>query len=113
MSDLDIGGTLQALTGAGIDFIVTGGIAVAVHGHVRSTEDVDIIPRPDLDNLIALIEKRNLSVVTRHGPLDIVQPVAGLRPYAAPRPSLRPAPPRCASTAAGSACPRPSPAHGR
>ena len=81
---------------------------MAAHGHIRGTEDVDLVPDPDPDNLLrlgnalaalgarrllgdgapfgpadhdALAQRRNLSVVTRFGPLDVVQRVPGLPPF--------------------------------
>jgi predicted nucleotidyltransferase len=108
VSELDVGATLRALHGAGVDFILTGGVAVAAYGHVRGTEDIDLIPDPDPDNLLrldnalaalgarrllgeqepwgpadhdALAQRRNLSVVTDHGPVDVIQRVPGLDAY--------------------------------
>lgn len=34
---------LQQLAGAGVDFVLVGGLAVAAHGYVRATEDVDVV----------------------------------------------------------------------
>lgn len=42
---------LLALTRAGVDFIVIGGVAVGVHGFIRATKDLDIVPNPDPENL--------------------------------------------------------------
>lgn len=42
---------LLALRNANVRFVVIGGIAVGVHGYVRATKDLDIVPRPDLENL--------------------------------------------------------------
>jgi hypothetical protein len=42
---------LLRLTGAEVDFIVIGGVAVGVHGFVRATKDLDIVPDPDEANL--------------------------------------------------------------
>lgn len=108
MSDLDIGATLRALSEAGVDFVLIGGVAVAAHGHVRGTEDVDLVPDPEPDNLLrlgnalvgldarrllgdgepfgpadhnALAARRNLSLLTRNGQLDIVQHATGLPSY--------------------------------
>ena len=51
---------LSALIDHRVDFIVVGGYAVAAHGHVRATKDIDICPDPVNDNLerlaAALIE---------------------------------------------------------
>jgi hypothetical protein len=34
-----------------VDYVVVGGIAVQAHGHVRMTNDVDLIPSPTRENL--------------------------------------------------------------
>ena len=34
-----------------VDYVVVGGVAVQVHGHVRMTNDLDVIPRPTRANL--------------------------------------------------------------
>jgi hypothetical protein len=45
---------LLALTRAEVEFVVIGGIAVGVHGFVRATKDLDIVPNPAADNLARL-----------------------------------------------------------
>jgi hypothetical protein len=40
--------------GAGIEFVVIGGVAVGAHGVVRGTKDLDICPSPDPANLALL-----------------------------------------------------------
>jgi hypothetical protein len=45
---------LLALLGANVRFVVIGGIAVGVHGYVRATKDLDIVPDPDPANLARL-----------------------------------------------------------
>lgn len=45
---------LVALTRADIRFVIIGGIAVGVHGYVRATKDLDIVPDPDRGNLVRL-----------------------------------------------------------
>jgi hypothetical protein len=42
---------LLALTRAQVDFIVIGGVAVGVHGFIRATKDLDVVPNPDPKNL--------------------------------------------------------------
>jgi predicted nucleotidyltransferase len=39
-----------------VDFVVIGGVAVQAHGYIRGTQDLDVIPRPDLANLSRLGE---------------------------------------------------------
>lgn len=48
---LDALGLLRALAEHAVDYVVIGGIAVQVHGHRRTTRDLDVIPNPDPDNL--------------------------------------------------------------
>lgn len=38
----------------GVRHVVIGGVAVAAHGFVRATADVDLVPDPGPDNLRAL-----------------------------------------------------------
>jgi len=35
--------TLDALTRAGVDYLVVGGVAVVLHGHLRTTADLDLV----------------------------------------------------------------------
>ena len=49
--DLDIRGILESLAREGVEFLIIGGVAVGVHGYVRATKDVDIVPAPDSRNL--------------------------------------------------------------
>jgi hypothetical protein len=37
-----------------VEYVVVGGIAVQVHGHVRMTNDLDLIAAPDRENLARL-----------------------------------------------------------
>ncbi len=39
-----------------VDYLLIGGMAVQVHGHVRTTQDVDVLPEPDPENLARLAE---------------------------------------------------------
>lgn len=48
---LDIGRLLEALAGHGVDYVVIGGVATQVHGHRRTTMDLDLTPDPDSANL--------------------------------------------------------------
>jgi predicted nucleotidyltransferase len=41
----------RSLAERGVDYVLIGGIAVQTHGHVRMTNDVDLIPAPDPANL--------------------------------------------------------------
>jgi hypothetical protein len=102
---------LATLRRHNVDFVVIGGFALAPHGYVRATKDVDIVPdphpgnidrlaralramdaRPDLGELgadelgIPLDEAGlrlggNWVLSTRFGRLDVMQDVPGLRGY--------------------------------
>jgi hypothetical protein len=105
-------GLLEHLTRHGVDFVVVGGIAAALHGSERNTNDLDICPAQDASNLEALgtalieieaslrdIEEdvpfvpdaRSLASIeiltlsTSLGPLDILVRPHGSPPYAALR----------------------------
>lgn len=45
---------LLVLSEAQVRFVVIGGVAVGVHGFVRATKDLDIVPDPDPGNLTRL-----------------------------------------------------------
>ena len=102
---------LATLAARQVDFVVIGGFSLAAHGYVRATKDLDIVPSPAPDNLAALaaalrdLEAKvdvgdldadelaikpdeaglrgggNWVLQTRHGRLDIMQDVPGLRDY--------------------------------
>lgn len=105
----DLSGLLRALVEADVRFVVIGGIAVAAHSVVRATEDVDIVPEPSPENLDQLLDvldgldarlvlnpdraidarvrelvlkRRNLTVTTRLGDVDVVQSLPGVPRYA-------------------------------
>jgi len=46
---------LAKLARADIKFIIVGGVAVALNGFVRTTEDVDILIDPSIDNVAQLL----------------------------------------------------------
>ncbi len=94
-----------------VEYVVVGGIAVQVHGHVRMTNDLDLIPAPTPENLTRLAEaltelearvlnpgSEHLKIgarmlpratlwqfSTRHGDIDVLHDAPG----AAPFPQLR------------------------
>lgn len=47
---------LQKLAEHGVDYVLIGGLAVQTHGHIRTTNDADIIPAPQAANLERLAE---------------------------------------------------------
>jgi len=48
---LDAERIFQILAEHRVDYVVVGGVAVQVHGHVRMTNDLDLIPAPNRTNL--------------------------------------------------------------
>ena len=109
MSLPDLRALLATLSDAGVEFVVIGGIAVGLHGAIRTTEDLDIVPDPapeNLDRLCAALEAdgamlllapsrrfgareawrlrrgSNLSLTLRHGDVDIVRDLTGVPDYA-------------------------------
>lgn len=77
---------LDALFDHGVDLIVVGGYAVAAHGHVRATKDVDICPDPAEDNLrrlaAALVELEAEPIGLDElaaGEFDLVPDLEGLK----------------------------------
>jgi hypothetical protein len=107
---LELRELLSALTAAQVELVVIGGVAVAAHGYVRATADLDVVPAPSPENaerladalvsvdatlpladdrpfsraqdLIALKRRANLTLDTRHGGLDVVQRAAGVPSHA-------------------------------
>lgn len=47
---------IKALNQSGVRFVVVGGLAVAAHGVVRATRDLDLVPEPSPANLESLAE---------------------------------------------------------
>jgi len=54
MTGGDPAAILATLGKHGVDFIVIGGLAAVAHGSRRVTRDIDIIARPDSENLALL-----------------------------------------------------------
>jgi hypothetical protein len=107
---LDLRALLGALTEHEVSFVVIGGVAVGAHGYVRATQDLDIVPEPSADNasrlaralteleatlplaggrqfqpagdLTHLRRRRNMTLDTRYGPLDVVQQASGTPSFA-------------------------------
>lgn len=104
----DLAGLVSALNAGKVRFVVIGGVAVGAHGHIRATEDLDIVPDPDGENLdrlgnllvgldarltsnpergidpeirSSLYQGRNLTISTQLGDLDIVQRMPGIPPW--------------------------------
>ncbi|HTZ88463.1 MAG TPA: DUF6036 family nucleotidyltransferase [Solirubrobacteraceae bacterium] len=73
---LDAEQIFAALARHGVDYVLVGGLAVQTHGHVRTTVDVDVYPRPDRQNLERLadalntLEARVLNASAKDTPID-------------------------------------------
>ena len=105
---LDAERILRVLQEEGVDYVLIGGLAVQTHGHVRTTNDADLIPAPDPGNLERLANAlRSLDAhvlnpgqedatvnaqmlpratiwqfATRDGGIDVLHEVPGGRSYA-------------------------------
>jgi hypothetical protein len=51
---LAVAGLIEVLARHGVDYVVIGGVATQVHGHRRTTMDLDLTPDPDAENLARL-----------------------------------------------------------
>lgn len=104
---LDAERILRALAEHGVEYVLIGGLAVQTHGHVRTTNDADLIPAPDPANLERLaaalhsLEARVLNsgeeeteidakmlpratiwqFASRDGGIDVMHEVPGGSPY--------------------------------
>lgn len=98
---------LDALNVHGVDYVIVGGLAVQTHGHMRTTVDIDVLPRPDPLNLGRLADALNdlharvlnagaegLAIdaamlpratlwqfATPHGAIDVLHDAPGAAPY--------------------------------
>lgn len=109
---LDLSHLLETLARHGVDYVVIGGVAVQVHGHRRTTMDLDLAPDPTPENLQRLaaaldeVDARPLDpalaksevpatdperlavapivppLTTRHGQVHILKEPKGARPFA-------------------------------
>ncbi len=104
---LDAERILRTLAEHDVDYVLIGGLAVQTHGHVRTTNDADLIPAPEPANLGRLaaalrsLEARVLNpgqegtridakmlpqatiwqFATRDGGIDVIHEVPGGRSY--------------------------------
>jgi hypothetical protein len=109
LSEFDLRALLKLLQEKEVQFVVIGGVAVAAHGYIRGTEDLDFVPNPDPENLkrlgaaLAELESTlptangrrfdpatdtgvirrggNVTADTRFGGLDVVQRARGVPSY--------------------------------
>jgi hypothetical protein len=108
---LDSSRLLETLARHGVDYVVIGGVAVQVHGHRRTTMDLDLAPDPDPENLhrlaaaldeldarprdpefegaeVSAIDPERLTIApivpplrTRHGQIHILKEPKGARAF--------------------------------
>lgn len=104
---LDAERILEALARHSVDYVIVGGLAVQTHGHVRTTIDIDVFPRPERSNMARLADALNAlhaEVVspgsegveidaamlpratlwqfqTSHGAIDVLHDAPGAPPY--------------------------------
>jgi hypothetical protein len=105
---LDAERILRVLAEHGVEYVLIGGLAVQTHGHVRTTNDADLIPAPEPANLRRLASALNAldaevlnpgeegtvvdakmlpratiwQFASRDGGIDVMHEVPGGRPYA-------------------------------
>lgn len=97
------GRILDDLNGAGVRYVLIGGIALIRHGVVRATRDIDAVFDPDPDNverIRSLVDKwgatrpdgspvpedgiagdRTIHLSTPHGELDLLSEAAAALPF--------------------------------
>jgi hypothetical protein len=104
---LDAERILAVLAEHSVDYVIVGGLAVQTHGHVRTTVDIDVYPRPRPANLKRLadalraLDARTLNpgsealeidaamlpratlwrFETRHGAIDVLHDAPGAPSY--------------------------------
>lgn len=89
---LDISKLFAVLASHDVDFVVIGGVAAQVHGHRRTTMDLDLTPDPDPENLRRLsaalseLEARPVDsgeemLLTRHGQVHLLKEPKGARTF--------------------------------
>lgn len=105
---LDAERILRVLDEHEVDYVLIGGLAVQTHGHVRTTNDADLMPAPDPANLerlatalralgarvlnpgaedtaveAAMLPRATIwQFATRDGGIDVMHEVPGGAPYA-------------------------------
>lgn len=106
-ADLDPQRIFEELAARDVDFVLIGGLAAQTHGSPRMTNDVDVVPRPEPDNLgrladaLRALDARVLNpgqedteieaamlpratiwqFATPHGDIDVLHEVPGAAPY--------------------------------
>jgi hypothetical protein len=104
---LDAERILRELAEHAVEYVIVGGLAVQTHGHVRTTIDIDVLPRPERSNLARLADALNAlnarvlnpgsegvrvdvnmlpratlwQFATPHGAIDVLNDAPGSPPY--------------------------------
>jgi hypothetical protein len=104
---LDAERILRELAEHAVEYVIVGGLAVQTHGHVRTTIDIDVLPRPERSNLARLADALNAlnarvlnpgsegarvdanmlpratlwQFATPHGAIDVLNDAPGAPPY--------------------------------
>jgi len=83
---LDVSELIATLARHEVEYVVIGGVATQVHGHRRTTMDLDVTPDPSPENLrrlgAALTElEARPGGFTRHGRLHILKEPKGARAF--------------------------------
>lgn len=107
---LNLGELIAVLARHDVDYVVIGGVATQVHGHRRTTMDLDLTPDPDPENLrrlgaaltelearpvngmevgeISVTDPERLAIAaivpplhTRHGQVHVLKEPKGARPF--------------------------------
>ena len=95
---------VAALNAGGVAYVIVGGLAVAAHGVVRATRDLDLVPDPSEENLErlastladlgaehpvdaqltgpALARPVSFKLQTRHGDVQVLNRMPAIPPYA-------------------------------
>ena len=85
MSALDLRALLETLTRHDVRFVIVGAVAVAAHGYVRGTADLDIVPDDDRANLkrlrAALVELGSTLPLAENRPFDPARDAAALESH--------------------------------
>jgi hypothetical protein len=94
---------VAALNRSGVAYVIVGGIAVAAHGVVRATRDLDLVPEPSMANAerlattlvrlgaehpietqltgASLARPISFKVLTRHGEVQVLNRMPAIPPY--------------------------------
>lgn len=65
----------RLLNAAGVRYVVVGGFALALHGAVRATKDVDVLIEPTLDNArraLEALERLRFGIARDLDPADVI-----------------------------------------